>query len=129
MQNHLSWNESETYCKSYGGHLAALTTSEEFSFAKNICPHNNGGCWVGGRGINATLGLNWKWSDNTSYWNDSIINRVAILSSCSSLSCHANASFDLCTLISNGSAALSAERCPMSHSFICMVEVGRCIMV
>lgn len=118
----LLWNESEIYCENYGGHLAALETSEELSFAENLCGNTSNGCWIGGRRINSTFGLGWKWSDNTSRWNDSVFSRF--LSNCSSLSSHSNCSTDLCTLVINGSRPLLGERCSTPHEFICMVKIG-----
>lgn len=123
-----SWNESETSCvKQYGGHLAALTSYEELSFARKLCGQSVNGCWVGGRGINSSIGFGWKWSDNTSYWNASMFPGLSVLSNCSSLSCRVNASNDLCTLVRNGSASLVSERCNMSRAFLCMLDVeDRC---
>lgn len=118
----LLWNESEIYCESYGGHLAALATSEELSFAENLCGNTSNGCWIGGRRMNSTFGLGWKWSDNTSRWNESVFSRF--LSNCSSLSSRSNCSTDLCTLVINGSRPLLGERCSTPHEFICMVEIG-----
>ncbi|XP_024021843.1 C-type lectin receptor-like tyrosine-protein kinase At1g52310 [Morus notabilis] len=118
----LSWNESETHCKTFGGHLAALATSEELSFAENLCGKTPRGCWIGGRGSNS--GIGWKWSDNSSYWNESAFSSVPLLSNCSSLSCPSNYSTDLCTLVINGSRSLYDERCNTLHEFICMVEIG-----
>ncbi|XP_015880941.3 C-type lectin receptor-like tyrosine-protein kinase At1g52310 isoform X2 [Ziziphus jujuba] len=120
----LSWNGSETHCNSYGGHLAALAMSEELNFAENLCGKTTNGCWVGGRRVKSTFGLGWKWSDNTSQWNESIFSLVSLQSNCSSLSCHNNVSVDFCTLVINGSASLSGENCNNSREFICMVEIG-----
>jgi hypothetical protein len=119
-----SWNESETLCKDYGGHLAALTSFQELSFAHSLCAKVASSCWIGGRGINSTIGIGWKWSDNTSYWNESIFSGAIVQSNCSSLSCHVNNSFDLCTLVTNGSTSLVSEKCNTSHAFICMLDIG-----
>jgi hypothetical protein len=124
MRSSQSWNESETLCKGYGGHLLALTSFQELSFARSLCGEVAKGCWIGGRGINSTIGSGWKWSDNTSYWNASIFPDATVQSNCSSLSCHVNNSFDLCTLVTNGSASLVGEKCNMSHAFICMIDIG-----
>ncbi|XP_062153863.1 C-type lectin receptor-like tyrosine-protein kinase At1g52310 isoform X2 [Alnus glutinosa] len=124
MRSSQSWNESETLCKGYGGHLLALTSFQELSFARSLCGEVAKGCWIGGRGINSTIGSGWKWSDNTYYWNASIFPDATVQSNCSSLSCHINNSFDLCTLVTNGSASLVSEKCNMSHAFICMIDIG-----
>ncbi|KAL5544911.1 hypothetical protein UlMin_008695 [Ulmus minor] len=123
IKNQLSWNESETNCITRGGHLAALSTLEELTFAKNLCGKTVG-CWVGGRGINSTLGSGWKWSDNTTHWNESIFSSVTPHSNCSSSFCHRNSSIDLCTGVAIGSASLFGERCDISHEYICMVDIG-----
>lgn len=118
----LSWNESEALCEGYRGHLAALTSLEELSFARGICREVVNGCWVGGRGINSTIGFGWKWSDNTSHWNDSIF---SVQSNCTGFACHTNNSVGLCTLLINGSTSAISERCNMSHAYICKIDIGR----
>ncbi|KAF4377393.1 hypothetical protein F8388_013739 [Cannabis sativa] len=122
----LSWNESERHCQHYGGHLAALATSEELSIAENLCGESSNGCWIGGRSINSTSSLGWKWSDNTSLWNGSIFTRAPLLFTCSSsrVPCHSNNSTELCTLVKNGTKYLFGDRCNMSREFICKVEIG-----
>ncbi|KAG6659163.1 C-type lectin receptor-like tyrosine-protein kinase At1g52310 [Carya illinoinensis] len=124
MRSPKSWNESEALCNRYGGHLAALTSFQELNFALRLCGEVINGCWVGGRGNNSTVGFGWKWSDNTSYWNESIFHGAPVPSSCTNLSCHTNNSFDLCTLVTNGSTSLISERCNISHAFICMHDIG-----
>ncbi|KAM0977702.1 hypothetical protein ACFX13_014022 [Malus domestica] len=120
------WNESETHCKSYNGNLAAFKTSQELAFAQNLCAETSG-CWVGGRGVNSTIGLGWNSSDNTSYWNGSLFHVEPLQSICSNISCHTNSSVDVCILVTNRSTSLLAERCNTSHAFICMVDLGnRC---
>ncbi|KAK9267729.1 hypothetical protein L1049_010162 [Liquidambar formosana] len=118
-----SWDDSETQCKGYGGHLAALTSSQELSFVRNLCGETINGCWVGGRGINSTVGFGWKWSDSTLQWNESIFPGLPSISSCSNLSCRSNNSVDSCTLVTNGKTFLVGERCNMSHAFICMLDI------
>ncbi|RVW26546.1 C-type lectin receptor-like tyrosine-protein kinase [Vitis vinifera] len=115
--NPQSWDVSEAYCKSLGGHLAALTSFQELSSVQNLCGESNNGCWVGGRGVNSTFGAGWKWSDNTSHWNESIF------PNCTNSSCHIKNSVDSCTLVTNGSTFLIGERCNMSHASICMIDI------
>ncbi|XP_008235238.1 PREDICTED: C-type lectin receptor-like tyrosine-protein kinase At1g52310 isoform X2 [Prunus mume] len=124
MSSRQPWNESETRCKSYNGNLAAFKTSQELAFAQNLCAETISGCWVGGRGVNSTIGLGWNWSDNTSYWNESLFPGEPLQSICSNISCHTNSSIDVCILVTNGSRSLLVERCNMSHAFICMVDLG-----
>ncbi|KAJ9162705.1 hypothetical protein P3X46_022461 [Hevea brasiliensis] len=123
LENSLSWVESENLCKSYGGHLAALTSSQELSFAKQLCGQIANSCWVGGRDIDSTVGFDWKWSDNSSYWNKSIFAGPSSDSNCTSLPCRNNTGGDFCTLLNNGTTCLMEERCNMSHAFICMLDV------
>ncbi|KAM0989894.1 hypothetical protein ACFX2I_008469 [Malus domestica] len=126
MRSAQPWNESETHCKSYNGNLAAFKTSQELTFAQILCAETSG-CWVGGRGVNSTIGLGWKWFDNTSYWNGSFFPGEPLQSICSNISCHTNSSVDVCILVANRSTSLSAERCNTSRAFICMVDLGnRC---
>ncbi|KAL0398094.1 UNVERIFIED_CONTAM: C-type lectin receptor-like tyrosine-protein kinase [Sesamum radiatum] len=97
-----SWDESEKQCTSYDGHLAAVTSLQELFVLQKLCSENSEACWVGGRVINE----NWKWSDNASYWNESI---SPIHSGCTNQSCFSNNLTDLCTLMINGSASLVAQ--------------------
>ncbi|OAY46609.1 C-type lectin receptor-like tyrosine-protein kinase At1g52310 [Manihot esculenta] len=123
LESSLPWVESETLCKSYGGHLAALTSSQELTFAKQLCGQITNGCWVGGRAVNSTVGFDWKWSDNSSYWNKSIFSGASSVSNCTSLSCRNNTGAGFCTLVNNRTTCLVEERCNMSHAFICMLDV------
>ncbi|XP_059625514.1 C-type lectin receptor-like tyrosine-protein kinase At1g52310 [Cornus florida] len=116
-----SWGKSETHCKVYNGHLAALTSFQELSFVQKLCGETASECWVGGKGVNSTIGFGWKWSDNTSNWNESIIPEA--FSSCPNSSCHIDNSIDLCTLVSKGTTLLRAERCNIPHDFMCMLEI------
>lgn len=118
----LQWNESETYCNGFGGNLAAITSSEELNFVQKLCGNDSNGCWVGGRSINTTAGLGWKWSDNASSWNESIAPKTTLDSSCKNFSCYGFKSVDLCTSITNG--AIIAERCNVTHASICTLDAG-----
>ncbi|GLT52380.1 hypothetical protein SLA2020_257270 [Shorea laevis] len=130
MDSSQSWNESETSCIQQHGHLAALTSYGELSFAQYLCGQSVNGCWVGRRVTNSSSSLGWKWSDNTSYWNVSMFPRVPFLSNCSNLSCLVNDSVDLCALVRNGLTPLVAERCNASHTFLCMLDIeDRCYHV
>lgn len=120
----LQWDESEIYCNGFGGNLAAITSSEELNFVQKLCGNDSNGCWVGGRSINATAGLGWKWSDNASSWNESIAPKTTLDSSCKNFSCYGIKSVDLCTSITNVSTPLVAERCNVTHASICMLDAG-----
>lgn len=119
MAEFMSWDQSESYCRGYDGHLAALETTQELSFAQKVCNGSINGCWVGGRSINSTV-VGWKWSDNTSLWNESIFPSLSFPSNCTKTSCHISNS---CTLVSNGNNSLMTEKCNASHAFICMVNI------
>ncbi|KAJ8766025.1 hypothetical protein K2173_020541 [Erythroxylum novogranatense] len=118
-----SWDEAESSCRGYNGHLAALTSYDELNFSQVLCVQNVNGCWAGGRGININSTSNWKWSDNTSRWDDSLLDRGHLPLSCSNISCSDNNVADWCTLVTNGTTRLVGERCYSSHSFICMRDV------
>ncbi|GAV69228.1 Lectin_C domain-containing protein/Pkinase_Tyr domain-containing protein [Cephalotus follicularis] len=116
-----SWDESEADCIGFGGHLAALTSYDELSFVLKLCGQIFNGCWIGGRGVNSTVGLDWEWSDNTSYWNKTIFTGISLHSTCTNVSCHTSA--DLCTLVTNGSSSIVDEICNVSHPSICMLDI------
>ncbi|KAJ8567752.1 hypothetical protein K7X08_019960 [Anisodus acutangulus] len=120
----LQWGESEIYCNGYGGTLAAITSLEELNFVQKLCGNDSNGCWVGGRSINTTAGLGWKWSDNASSWNESIVPNTTLDLSCTNISCYGFKSVDLCTLITNGTKPLIAERCNITHASICTLDAG-----
>lgn len=126
MSSSHSWNESESKCNSFGGNLAAPITYQEFSFAQKLCNRTIGGCWVGGRVFNSSNDFVWKWSDNASIWNDSVIPSTALQSNCKNVSCRMNDSVGKCTLIFGGQATplLKDEKCNSSHPFICMINPG-----
>ncbi|XAR59410.1 Receptor protein-tyrosine kinase [Bertholletia excelsa] len=123
VSNPMSWEESESNCSSYHGHLAALTSFQELSFLQYQFGEVAKGCWVGGRGVNSTEGSGWKWSDNTSYWNKSI--NISTGAGCANSSCHSNTSNELCTLLTNETTSLIAESCNRTHPFICMVDLEK----
>lgn len=118
-----TWESSEDFCNDNHGHLAALTSVLELSFAQNLCTDTFHGCWVGGRDLNSTVGFGWKWSDNMTRWNESVFPGAPNRFSCSSASCHDINLTDSCTLVTNGHAALVGERCNTSHKFICMLDI------
>lgn len=110
IESFQSWDESETNCTGFGGHLAALT-SDELNFASNLCGQTVTSCWVGGRGVNRTGGFGWKWSDNSIKWNESIVQGVFT-------------SNYMCTLVNNGSRTLVVKGCNASYPYICMLHPG-----
>ncbi|KAL1537548.1 C-type lectin receptor-like tyrosine-protein kinase [Salvia divinorum] len=112
-----SWDESEKQCTSYGGHLAAATSLQDLNELQELCNGSSSGCWIGGRFISG----GWKWSDNTSYSNSSI---MATQFGCTNQSCLSSNMSGLCTLVmNNGSALLVAQGCNGLHASLCMLDL------
>ncbi|RCV24237.1 hypothetical protein SETIT_5G068900v2 [Setaria italica] len=123
----LSWDRSEALCRNYSGHLAALSSVQELNFSKSICGSSTSGCWVGGHHYNTSTGNVWKWSDDSSVWNETAFPVALLHSNCSSTACSVATSNDLCTLVTNGRASISGKRCSEPHGLICMMDhVDRC---
>lgn len=122
VQKFASWESSLTQCNNYGGSLATLASLEEVTFAQKLCDDLAIGCWVGGRGLKDATSFRWKWANNTSGWNNSITVGVPLGPGCTNFSCYN--SDELCTLISNETAPLVAERCNASHPSMCMILIG-----
>ncbi|KAL1326132.1 hypothetical protein HN51_036168 [Arachis hypogaea] len=118
-----SWNDSETCCNKYGGHLASLVSVQELQFAQSLCGEYINNCWIGGRNLNSTTGYQWMWSDN-SQWNQSLFPLTDVPTNCKP-SCRVNRTNDLCALMTNNSKSLSSERCDNPHSFVCVLDIGR----
>ncbi|KAI4371222.1 hypothetical protein MLD38_019485 [Melastoma candidum] len=92
----LSWNDSESTCNFYGGHLAALSSWMELNLTHSLCYNTtSGGCWVGGNLLSP---------------------------GCNSMGCPSNISAGSCTMVANTSVSLAVEECQNLHSFVCMVE-------
>ncbi|CAN1287920.1 C-type lectin receptor-like tyrosine-protein kinase At1g52310 [Linum perenne] len=121
-----SWEESEARCNSHGGHLAAISSYRELDLVEGLCSRMSAyGCWVGGRGgNNSGARSSWKWSDNTTSWNRSLLGPMMIIpSDCGNATCRGgSAMVESCTLLTNGSVRIIAERCNVSRSSICMVN-------
>ncbi|CAA0288933.1 unnamed protein product [Arabidopsis thaliana] len=124
FKNSTSWEKSEMFCRTYGGHLASLASSKELSFVQKLCNGNVSSCWIGGRSMNSsTSGFRWSWSDpKTPQWNQSMFPKVPIRTRCGngngSSSCRAN----ICIAVTNGSSSIFGERCNASHAFVCAVD-------
>ncbi|KAJ6800943.1 C-type lectin receptor-like tyrosine-protein kinase [Iris pallida] len=118
----LPWNKSEAACQHFRGHLAALTSVQELSFAQTLCASSPNGCWVGGQGYNTVHGFTWKWSDNMSQWNESVFPGEPFHINCTEASCKSNNTADSCTLVTSGHIALVGESCNISHGLICMIN-------
>jgi hypothetical protein len=119
----LSWDKSETLCHNFSGHLAALSSAEELNFVKSLCGSSSG-CWVGGHRYNTSTGYGWKWSDDVSAWNETVFPGEQLHANCSGTVCSRASSNGICTLATNGSAALTEKRCSESHGAICMINHG-----
>jgi len=120
-----SWNDSETCCSKYGGHLASLTSLQELQFAQRLCGESVNSCWIGGQRCNTTAGYQWMWSDN-SPGNNSIFPLEDVPPHCNGTepSCHRNSTDNLCTVMTNNSNSLMSERCDNLHSSLCILDIG-----
>lgn len=122
VRSPMSWEAAEAHCNRYGSHLAALASYQEIGFAKNLCSEDIvKGCWVGGRGVEVSSGFGWKWSDDSSLWNASKFPVAPFNSDCHIGACQF--SDDSCTLVTNGSISLVADRCNTSRAFVCTLNV------
>ncbi|KAI8570978.1 hypothetical protein RHMOL_Rhmol01G0081300 [Rhododendron molle] len=118
-------NSSEMLFKRYSKHVMCKSFKKELCFDLAACGFLNT-CKSYGHASSQDINsqaLGWKWSDNTSEWNDSIIVRAPLHSGCTNLSCYAKTSNEWCTLVTNETASLVAERCNGTHSFICMLDI------
>jgi len=63
-----NWNDSESECVNYGGHLVSINDVDENSFIKN---NANGKCWIGYYQTDNTNSAPWHWinGDESSYNN------------------------------------------------------------
>lgn len=124
IENSTSWDESENQCQGNHGHLAAVDSLQELKFVQKLCGEVVNGCWIGGKSNISATGVDWRWSDHTS-WNATIIPQTHIRSNCTDLSCQNEEKISLCTLTSetNGTI-LSTGRCNSSHAYICMIYIG-----
>ncbi|XP_027336722.1 C-type lectin receptor-like tyrosine-protein kinase At1g52310 [Abrus precatorius] len=120
-----SWNDSETCCSKYGGHLVSLTLLQELQFAQSLCGKSINSCWIGGRRLKSTAGYQWLWSDN-SQWNKSIFPLDDFPPNCTgtALSCHRNNTDNLCTVMTNNSKSLMSERCDNPHASLCVLDIA-----
>lgn len=127
-ENAQSWNESETNCTSYHGHLAAPTSLADLKFVQDLCSNATASneCWVGGRSTTNSNTMEWKWSDDTYNWNGTLFTVVTpdLKSSCTNSSCfdyYKDESASLCTVLTNRTASLVADRCNVSRASVCML--------
>lgn len=122
-----SWNDSESCCNVYGGHLASLVSLPELHFAQSLCGGSFNNCWVGGRRINSTAGYEWAWSDN-SLWNISMFPMTLDPSSCTGSSCNMKNLINLCTIMTNHSNSLMSDGCDHPHASVCVVDIGMSLL-
>lgn len=124
----LSWDRSEAVCHNYSGHLAAVSSIQELNFVKSLCGSSSTGCWVGGHHYSTSTGNGWKWSDDSSVWNETVFLGEPLPANCSDPACKVATSNDLCTLVTNGQpSTITEKRCSESHGLICrMNHVDRC---
>uniref|UniRef100_A0A0D3EIM9 Protein kinase domain-containing protein n=1 Tax=Oryza barthii TaxID=65489 RepID=A0A0D3EIM9_9ORYZ len=119
----LSWDRSEALCRNnFTAHLAALSSLQDLNLAKSLCGPSPSGCWVGGHRNNTASAFAWKWSDDSSSWNDTAFPADPLRANCSTTGCALATTNDACTLVTNTHAALTAKRCSDSHGLICMIN-------
>ncbi|GAU49361.1 hypothetical protein TSUD_375500 [Trifolium subterraneum] len=120
-----SWNDSETCCNKYGGHLASLSSLQELHFAQSLCGESINSCWIGGRRLNNTIsGFQWTWSDN-SQWNKSMFPLANVPLNCTGTgqSCLRNITENVCSVMTNNSKSLISERCDNPHASLCILDI------
>ncbi|PNX92815.1 c-type lectin receptor-like tyrosine-protein kinase, partial [Trifolium pratense] len=120
-----SWNDSETCCNKYGGHLASLASLQELHFAQSLCGESINSCWIGGRRLNNTIsGFQWTWSDN-SQWNKSMFPLANVPLNCTGTgqSCVRNITENVCSVMTNNSKSLISERCDNPHASLCILDI------
>lgn len=126
-----SWNDSETCCNKYGGHLASLASLQELHFAQSLCGESINSCWIGGRRLNNTIsGFQWTWSDD-SQWNKSLFPLANVPLNCTETgqSCLRNITEYLCAVMSNNSKSLLSERCDNPHASLCILDLGMLLFI
>ena len=72
FQGSVTWEEAAQFCESLGGHLATITSDEEWAFIREKAQSLGSHFWLGARDINKTG--NWKWITNEPWgftaWSD-----------------------------------------------------------
>ena len=58
----MTWEEAETFCRSFGGHLATITSKEEQEFILKEVPGSLSPFWLGASGRRS-----WRWSNKESW--------------------------------------------------------------
>ncbi|KAI5004795.1 hypothetical protein ZWY2020_032038 [Hordeum vulgare] len=123
ISSSLSWDGSEALCRNFSAHLAALSSVQELNFARSLCGAASSGCWVGGRRRNTSSGVvGWKWSDNSSSWNETAFPGEPLHPNCTGARCGLATSDDMCTLVTSKHTALTGKKCAESHGLICMMN-------
>ena len=58
----LDWTSAKTFCESIGGHLATITTSDEWQAVLDLMKQNNTlRTWLGAKDIDLVAGGDWEW--------------------------------------------------------------------
>jgi hypothetical protein len=118
------WSEAEAYCISRTSHLASVSSDEELLSIQTLCANETHGCWVGGREVNSTDGLRWKWSDLDAEWNSSLFihdSSIAASPDCLATTCSQSPN---CTLVGLNGRGLGIDGCNFSHPFLCTLTEG-----
>jgi hypothetical protein len=96
---------------------------------KSLCGSSSLGCWVGGHHYNTSTGNGWKWSDDSSVWNETVFLGEP-LHACSDAACKVATGSDLCTLVTNNGrvSIIMEKRCSEAHGLICMMNHGESVI-
>lgn len=124
ISSSLSWDGSEALCRNFSAHLAALSSVQELNFARSLCGAASSGCWVGGHRRNTSGVVGWKWSDNSSSWNETAFPGEPLHPNCTGARCSLATSDEMCTLVTSKHTALTGKKCAESHGLICMMNHG-----
>lgn len=122
ISSSLSWDGSEALCRNFSAHLAALSSVQELNFARSLCGAASSGCWVGGHHRNTSGVVGWKWSDNSSSWNETAFPGEPLHPNCTGARCSLATSDEMCTLVTSKHTALTGKKCAESHGLICMMN-------
>ena len=116
------WSDAESFCKNQTGHLASVSSEEELVSIQSLCANETHGCWIGGRQVDSTNGSShWKWTDNETEWNSSLLIHDSSLASNCSASCSRSSN---CTLVAQKGRGLEIDGCNVSHPFLCTLTEG-----
>ncbi|KAI5067099.1 hypothetical protein GOP47_0017627 [Adiantum capillus-veneris] len=114
-----NWNNAEATCKNHSGHLASVTSKVELQFMQTLCGNESIGCWLGGHGANSSIGFIWRWSDDHTHWNSSLLQNSCAQSRCTQTK--------LCTFVTYNRMDINVDNCHTLRPFACTtMEASKC---